>query len=84
MASTRVLASRLATTMASTTSKVARPALRVQLANSSKRTITGKLQPELHSSPIGPPASKWTLVDLKSYQLSRVEMVEMDWRQLES
>ncbi|EOO01985.1 putative atp synthase subunit 9 protein [Phaeoacremonium minimum UCRPA7] len=41
MASTRVLASRLATTMASTTSKVARPALRVQLANSSKRTITG-------------------------------------------
>ncbi|KAJ9148470.1 hypothetical protein NKR23_g4829 [Pleurostoma richardsiae] len=41
MASTRVLASRLATSMASTTSKVARPAMRVQLANSSKRTITG-------------------------------------------
>ncbi|KAL1884108.1 hypothetical protein VTK73DRAFT_6777 [Phialemonium thermophilum] len=41
MASTRVLASRLAAQMASTTSKVARPALRVQVANTSKRTLTG-------------------------------------------
>lgn len=42
MASTRVLASRLASSMASTTTKVARPAMRVQVANASKRTITGK------------------------------------------
>lgn len=42
MASSRVLASRLASSMASTTTKVARPAMRVQVANASKRTITGK------------------------------------------
>lgn len=42
MASTRVLASRLASSMASSTVKVARPAMRVQVANASKRTITGK------------------------------------------
>jgi hypothetical protein len=42
MASTRVLASRLASQMASTATKAARPALRVQLSNGSKRSITGK------------------------------------------
>ncbi|KAH8773500.1 mitochondrial ATP synthase protein 9 [Diaporthe sp. PMI_573] len=45
MASTRVLASRLASSMASTTTKVARPAMRVQVANASKRTITGMSKP---------------------------------------
>lgn len=42
MASTRVIASRLASSMASSTVKVARPAMRVQVANASKRTFTGK------------------------------------------
>ncbi|KAK3376746.1 mitochondrial ATP synthase protein 9 [Lasiosphaeria ovina] len=41
MASTRVLASRLASQMASATTKVARPALRVQLSNGSKRAMSG-------------------------------------------
>ncbi|KAK5661750.1 hypothetical protein OQA88_9851 [Cercophora sp. LCS_1] len=40
MASTRVLASRLASQMASASTKVARPAMRVQVANASKRTFT--------------------------------------------
>ncbi|TPX18191.1 uncharacterized protein E0L32_002700 [Thyridium curvatum] len=40
MASTRVLASRLASSMAASTTKVARPAMRLQAA-ASKRTITG-------------------------------------------
>jgi hypothetical protein len=39
MASTRVLASRLASQMAT---KAARPAARVTIANSSKRTMTGE------------------------------------------
>lgn len=39
MASTRVLASRLASQMAQTSAKIARPALRAQVA---KRTITSK------------------------------------------
>lgn len=41
MASTRVLASRLASQMAT---KAARPAARVTLANTSKRTMTGELE----------------------------------------
>ncbi|KAK0611508.1 H+-transporting two-sector ATPase lipid-binding protein precursor [Immersiella caudata] len=40
MASTRVLASRLAAQMASASTKAARPALRVQVANASKRTFS--------------------------------------------
>ncbi|KAL2215067.1 putative ATP synthase subunit ATP9 [Thermoascus aurantiacus ATCC 26904] len=40
MASSRVFASRLATSMASTTTKVARPALRFQLNTVPKRTFT--------------------------------------------
>jgi F-type H+-transporting ATPase subunit c len=40
MASTRVLASRLASQMASASTKVARPAMRVQVANASKRTFS--------------------------------------------
>lgn len=65
MASTRVLASRLASSMASSTVKVARPAMRVQVANASKRTITGEqthlelivTQPST-SNVIGPKTSK--------------------------
>ncbi|KAK0749931.1 mitochondrial ATP synthase protein 9 [Schizothecium vesticola] len=40
MASTRVLASRLASQMASASTKVARPALRVQVASAGKRTFS--------------------------------------------
>lgn len=62
MASTRVLASRLASSMAT---KVARPAARVQVANVSKRTITGKEQ-AVH--PLHPEAYRrttpWTLEDV--------------------
>ncbi|KAJ4422058.1 hypothetical protein N0V82_003248 [Gnomoniopsis sp. IMI 355080] len=41
MAASRVLASRMATSMA----QVARPAMRVNVANASKRTITGMTKP---------------------------------------
>lgn len=40
MAATRVLATRLASSMAT---KAARPAMRVQVGNVSKRTLTGKV-----------------------------------------
>ncbi|KAK3385001.1 mitochondrial ATP synthase protein 9 [Podospora didyma] len=45
MASTRVLASRLASQMASASTKVARPAARVTLSAGSKRTISGAASP---------------------------------------
>ena len=41
MAATRVLAARLASQMASASTKVARPALRVQVASAGKRTFSG-------------------------------------------